>query len=642
MKHLYLLLLLWANAALGQVSCSLNVNPSSTCSPKVLAAQANASSPVTIINYQWQVTSCSGTLIFQSSGASSAFAYIGNTDSCACWLLRVKVTNSNGDTCVSVSSPFTVNPGVSFDSALLVMGTNCAAPYPLTLYPNAVAGCGGGFDSLVVDWGDGITYSGPYLDSISHIYSQAGCYNVIVMAHGILGCWGQRTFNNVCFSNQLPSVTGFVVSDDSLPCPNPPSVILFQNNRSISHGNAFWNFGDGGVSQQDTTNYIYAHPGSYPVMLTISNSCGADSAYIDTIVVGGPVLDSVIITGNGALCICDSVRFKLFCHNTSEVTFIYGCNTGFAHSFVQPIGTVANPTIIDYAIPYCIDSCLPQFVLRDSFGCQSLWDFPLIDVNVLQANADYMQIGSNFEFHDQSTGSYQNIRWYFGDGDSSTLSDPMHTFLAPGNYSVTLIVTDTTLGCTDDTVFTISVPFPPATDTICGRTYIDVNNSGNLDANDMDLPFAMLFINSNSINSNSSGFYENVLLVGSYTVTSLAVQGYHLVDPPAGLYQITLPVNSGCIYNFGFAADTPNAINSISSESIRITPNPFSGSTQIMVDGLSSTYSLQIMDLLGNEVQTTILKPHQAFLLHNLPPAVYLYRITNKYGVVHTGKLVSQ
>src|SRR6185503_3596207 len=50
-------------------------------------------------------------------------------------------------------------------------------------------------------------------------------------------------------------------------------------------------------------------------------------------------------------------------------------------------------------------------------------------------------------FTNTSTG-FQTSQWTFGDGGTSVLSDPVHTYAATGTYTVTLIVTSTA-GCKD-------------------------------------------------------------------------------------------------------------------------------------------------------------------------------------------------
>ena len=41
-------------------------------------------------------------------------------------------------------------------------------------------------------------------------------------------------------------------------------------------------------------------------------------------------------------------------------------------------------------------------------------------------------------FTDQSTGSPTSWKWYFGDGNTSTEKNPVHTYNKSGRYSVTL------------------------------------------------------------------------------------------------------------------------------------------------------------------------------------------------------------
>lgn len=55
--------------------------------------------------------------------------------------------------------------------------------------------------------------------------------------------------------------------------------------------------------------------------------------------------------------------------------------------------------------------------------------------------------GTNVAFTDQSTGTGSSWSWDFGDGGSSTLQNPSHTYAATGTYAVSLTVTGP--GCAD-------------------------------------------------------------------------------------------------------------------------------------------------------------------------------------------------
>ena len=67
-------------------------------------------------------------------------------------------------------------------------------------------------------------------------------------------------------------------------------------------------------------------------------------------------------------------------------------------------------------------------------------DFTANNVNVC--------LGSSIIFSDTSTGNPNSWVWNFGDGNSSTLQNPTHTYSSPGTYNVSLTVSD---GATTET-----------------------------------------------------------------------------------------------------------------------------------------------------------------------------------------------
>ena len=73
---------------------------------------------------------------------------------------------------------------------------------------------------------------------------------------------------------------------------------------------------------------------------------------------------------------------------------------------------------------------------------------------------------TEINFLDLSTSTYGDINewlWSFGDGDTSTLQNPSHTFTTPGDYTVQLIV-HTANGCADTIIQTSSIyDTPPIT-----------------------------------------------------------------------------------------------------------------------------------------------------------------------------------
>ena len=51
-------------------------------------------------------------------------------------------------------------------------------------------------------------------------------------------------------------------------------------------------------------------------------------------------------------------------------------------------------------------------------------------------------VGQNIQFTDTSTGSPVEWLWDFGDGTTSTLQNPTHSYTVPGDYELTFTITD--------------------------------------------------------------------------------------------------------------------------------------------------------------------------------------------------------
>jgi PKD repeat protein len=91
---------------------------------------------------------------------------------------------------------------------------------------------------------------------------------------------------------------------------------------------------------------------------------------------------------------------------------------------------------------------LQQIAYQTVFDSLSVWNINEFEP---QASFTYGQQGSS-PFQIQFTSISNNANsyvWEFGDGDSSTLSSPLHTYASIGTYFVSLIVSN---GCSSDTI----------------------------------------------------------------------------------------------------------------------------------------------------------------------------------------------
>ena len=70
------------------------------------------------------------------------------------------------------------------------------------------------------------------------------------------------------------------------------------------------------------------------------------------------------------------------------------------------------------------------------------------------ANFSYSASGQDITFTNSSSGG-DSYYWDFGDGNTDTQQNPTHHYNTSGNYTVSLIVTNSTTGCSDTTTQTI-------------------------------------------------------------------------------------------------------------------------------------------------------------------------------------------
>lgn len=146
----------------------------------------------------------------------------------------------------------------------------------------------------------------------------------------------------------------------------------------------------------------------------------------------------------------------------SDVTFtnstIYTSNSMFMTS---PVGLSLNfgdgdSAAIDTTLQhlYTSSGSFMTSLTLNHYGYSAVCsDVSVIEVSVLDtsiSNFNYTALGGGaYQFTDMSS-SANTYFWDFGDGDTSSLQSPMHTFLTSSNYNVCLTVTDSN-GCNVNT-----------------------------------------------------------------------------------------------------------------------------------------------------------------------------------------------
>ena len=234
----------------------------------------------------------------------------------------------------------------------------------------------------------------------------------------------------------------------------------------------FWYFGDGSlpnpvITTVPNTTHTYILPGLYQVMLIAEDSttCNIrDTAYIH-IKVGN--LPATLDFNPVKLAPCDSLKYRF--DNLSVAPPIRPfTNTSFVWDFGDnsPLVTAGSaPVFHSYTAP---GSYTVKLILVDTAYCnapdtviKTISIAPLVVAQFTTPPAGCVPYTAQFT---NTSIAGQTFSWTFGDGGTSTATNPSHPYLAPGAYTVTLIANDpNTCNLADTTSAVINVfPIPTA------------------------------------------------------------------------------------------------------------------------------------------------------------------------------------
>jgi uncharacterized repeat protein (TIGR01451 family) len=150
-----------------------------------------------------------------------------------------------------------------------------------------------------------------------------------------------------------------------------------------------------------------------------------------------------IVTNTVSSTICLPVNLNFsFAQNFSTVSFTNSSGS-LPGSFTWDFGdgstsTAASPSHT-YANPGHYLVCL---YYTDTCGTHSVCEGIYVSCQAPTSSFGFQANNLSVSFTDQSSASVIGWQWDFGDGNSSSMQNPNHTYAAPGSYPVCLTVTD--------------------------------------------------------------------------------------------------------------------------------------------------------------------------------------------------------
>lgn len=219
-----------------------------------------------------------------------------------------------------------------------------------------------------------------------------------------------------------------------------PLTVKFDDTSTGTITSRLWKFGNGNTSTEENPEVIFTAPGVYDISLTVSNggspSTRIRSGYI--VVHDLPSVDFSFDKSSG----CAPLTVK-FSDKTSTAS---GKISGWFWVFGDgATSTSANPT-------HTYETPGPKIVslsVRNEFGCvgqKSTETAITIQGPTAKFKSDKAAactFPATFTFTNESTGSNLTYEWTFGDGQTSTATNPPpHTYTQKGKYHVELKARD--------------------------------------------------------------------------------------------------------------------------------------------------------------------------------------------------------
>ena len=216
-----------------------------------------------------------------------------------------------------------------------------------------------------------------------------------------------------------------------------PLSVQFVDSSLNSPTSWTWLFGDGGTSTSQNPTHTYTMAGSYTVTLIAKNTAGSDTltktGYI-TATKSASVPDVSFIANVTSGSVPFSVQF-LDSSSQTPTAWVWSFGDGGTSTLSNPVHTYTTEGVYTVTL-----------TATNSAGSNTLSQTGYITATKVTDSPDPLFKSTitsgyaplNVQFVDASSNSPSAWVWSFGDGSTSSLQNPSHTYSTAGSYTVTL------------------------------------------------------------------------------------------------------------------------------------------------------------------------------------------------------------
>lgn len=239
-----------------------------------------------------------------------------------------------------------------------------------------------------------------------------------------------------------------------------PSLVAFSDSSTSDTTliSWLWDFGDGQTYQNQDTSHTYTSGSTLVnVELIIFNEIGCTDTIVKPIVIYSPT--SSISLSDNTICSGTSVNFNAtdYTLHGSNLTFNWDFDNGSTNTLQNPLETFNSGGNYVVNLIYqeistgCKDSTTTTIYVQD---------YPIAGFESTADSLLFICPNDNVLFTDTSiiSSPFATYLWDFGNGSTSSFTNPGTAFAGNGTYNVQLIVTiPLPYGCSDTTSHTYTV-----------------------------------------------------------------------------------------------------------------------------------------------------------------------------------------
>lgn len=289
------------------------------------------------------------------------------------------------------------------------------------------------------NFGDGTPTVVTTVPNADHEFTQAGIFQVMLISEDSSTC----NIRDTSYKNIKVGDNEVHLNFNWQKLPPCESLTMQYNNLSTVQAGSFgprtfvWDYGDG--SPRDTVNktpprvHTYAQPGTYTVTLYLIDPlfCNAPDSISKDVRIS-PIVDAVFSTPPFGCAPYEAI----FQNNSLAGTdFIWDFGDGQSSTDENPTHLYSTPGVY-----------LVRLIAVDTNTCNKIDTSAYFTINVVSKPEAAFTWGPNppeqnipVNFTNLSSPDAVRFEWNFGDGESSTEKNPVHEYIATGEYTVELV-----------------------------------------------------------------------------------------------------------------------------------------------------------------------------------------------------------